>query len=88
MRYVLEATWRGYRSSQDRPCHRMVITRPKAYEGLRQINFTDGTAMYVSIRPCKFREKVEPIHGYDETFRNLSYNPLCKQGSVNIMDIK
>lgn len=45
MRYVLEATWRGYRSSHDRPCHREVITKPEAYEGLALINFTDGTPL-------------------------------------------
>lgn len=88
MRYVLEATWSGYSSNQRRLCHCMEITRPRAYEGLHQINFTDGTAMYVNIRPCKFREKVISIHGYDSVFRDLAYNPLCKQGSVNIMDIK
>ena len=88
MRYVLEATWRGYRSNQDRPCHREVITKPEAYEGLALINFTDGTLMRVSIRPCKPREKVLLIHGYDTIFRNLKNNPLCKRGAIDIMDIK
>ena len=65
MRYILEGEWSGYRSSQRRVAHRVVTKHPKRYEKLKTIRYTDGTTLDLSIRPCKPREKVAEIHGYD-----------------------
>lgn len=63
-RYVLEGEWSGYRSSQQRVVHRAVTKHPKRYEHLREIVYTDGTKLWVSMRPCLPREKVQEIKGY------------------------
>ncbi len=65
-RYVVECIWRGYRG-QLVPCHRVVIRYRREIEALqkiRSVGFTDNTAMSVTVRPTKPREKVKEIHGY------------------------
>ena len=65
-RFVLEGEWSGYQKSQQRVVHRTVTTRPQKYEKLESIQFDDGTYLRLSMRPCKPREKVVEIHGYDK----------------------
>jgi hypothetical protein len=62
-RYILEGTWSGYRSSQERVCHREVIKTPEY--PVKSIRFTDNTMLWLSVRPAKRGEKVVPIRGYD-----------------------
>lgn len=66
-RFVVEGTWSGYRSSQRRVCHRTVHTKDREkFEALRNIAYTDGTFLELTVRSAKPREKVEAIHGYDD----------------------
>lgn len=69
---AIEYVWSGYRSSQRRPCHR-VITRRKAtldkYKTIAGIAFTDGTNMSLAVRDAVRGE--QPIHGYDKLFDNI-----------------
>lgn len=70
-RFIIEGTWTGYTSSQERVVHRTV------YEGGRKklrawaerthaIRYTDGTSLILTVRDCLPRERVQQIHGYDE----------------------
>jgi len=68
-RFVLEGEWSGYQSYQRRVCHRTVERNPKPFDKLHSIRFTDGTTLDLSIRPCKPRERVKQIHGYDSLIR-------------------
>ena len=69
-RYVIEGEWSGYTSGQQRVVHRTV--HPASFKKLRAwveksraIHFTDGTSLYLRVRDCKPRERVQQIHGYD-----------------------
>ena len=81
MRYVIEGTWRGYRSSQDHVCHREVYKSNRAGGGpflatlrkMYSIPFSDGTALIVSVREAKPREKVIEKHGYTTFIRDAVY---------------
>jgi hypothetical protein len=69
MRYVLEGTWRGYKSSQDAVVHREVVQgNRKSYLAWLQktfcIRYTDGTTLELNVRPAKPRERVVEKHGY------------------------
>lgn len=72
MRYIIEGTWRGYRSSQDHICHRKVYKSNRKNGGpfieklreMHSIPFSDGTALIVTVREAKPREKVQEIDGY------------------------
>ena len=87
-RFIVEAVWSGYRSSQSRPCHRRVVKswEAEALAKVKTVAFTDGTTMSVTVRPCAPREKVQEIHGYDSLFykirsRHLTgYIPVEKVG--------
>ena len=68
-RYVLEGEWSGYTCAQQRVVHRTVVRDPKPFEKLTCILYTDGTALYLSVRPAAPREKVKQIHGYDSLIR-------------------
>lgn len=85
-RYILEAIWSGYRSSQSKPCHRVVIKNPKQYENIKIVKFTDGTYMSVNIRPCLKRERITEIHSYDSLFSDIIRQKLT--GFINVMDVK
>ena len=68
MRWILEGTWSGYRSGQERVCHRRILKSKRSvefWEPIHAVVFTDGTTMTMTIRECKPREKVTEIHGYD-----------------------
>lgn len=64
-RFILEGEWSGYRSSQQRVVHRVVTYQPEKYEHLHSITYTDGTSLFLTLRECKPRERVQEIHGYD-----------------------
>ena len=64
-RYILEGEWSGYRSEQRKVYHRTIITNPEKYKNLSFIRFSDDTTLDLSIRPCKLRERVQIINGYN-----------------------
>lgn len=79
MRWILQGTWSGYRSSQSHVCHRTVLTNKKAAERYAKISavvFTDGTTMSIEVRPCLVREKVQVIHGYDSLLADFAYRDM------------
>lgn len=89
-RFVVECVWSGYRSSQERACHRMVIPKYVAdrLSRLRSVTFTDGTDMSVTVRPCTFREKVQQIKGYRELLDKIAWNDeLNKKDYVSVMEV-
>jgi hypothetical protein len=63
-RYVLEGEWSGYRSSQKRVVHRVIITDPEKYKDLSSILYTDGTCLKLTVRKCLPRERVKEIRSY------------------------
>jgi hypothetical protein len=75
-RFVLEGTWRGYRSSQDHVCHREVCTEKKAEWAKRQhsIPFSDGTCLLLSARPALPREHVVLKPGYTSLIADYFYD--------------
>lgn len=82
-RYVIEGEWSGYTSGQRRVCHRVVTSRDALADWVRRnhaIYFTDGTALYLTVRPAAFREKVKEIHGYDSLISD------CMLFDVNSVD--
>jgi hypothetical protein len=78
-RFVIEGEWIGYRPSQDHVVHRSVhphnLTRLKQWaENVHAITFTDGTSLRITVRDCKFREKVQQIHGYDSLIEECFFH--------------
>ena len=68
-RFVIEGVWSGYRSSQQRVVHRTVHKGNRKalrawVEKTQGIRYTDGTMLYLTVRDCKPREKVQEIKGY------------------------
>lgn len=85
-RYVVEAIWSGYNSSQRQPCHRVIVRNPEQYKQIDRVIFTDNTYMSVSIRPCLPRERIQEIHGYDTLFSKIIHQKL--KGRISIIDVK
>jgi hypothetical protein len=82
-RYIVEGTWSGYTSAQARCCHREVITRQvESYQAIGAIRFTDGTHLYLSVRPAAPRERVQEVHGYRDLLRRAVRQGLT--GYVNV----
>lgn len=71
-RFVIEGTWTGYRPEQRRVVHREVIPRFRATKlhGLSSIQYTDGTALLLRLRPAEKGERVPEIHSYSELIRD------------------
>lgn len=65
-RWIIEGEWSGYVSRQRRVVHREVVTesKAKAAEAIGFIRYTDGTALVLSVRAAKPRERVEQIRSY------------------------
>lgn len=85
-RFVVEAEWSGYRSSQRRICHREIIGANMAVK-LKKIigfRFTDGTSLSLSVRPAKPRERVDRILGYTRIITNAAFHNL--EGFLDVMD--
>lgn len=85
MRYVIEGVWNGYRSEQAHCCHREVYTTNRkvspfleAIKRIHQLPFSDGTALLLSVREAKPREKVIEKRGYTEMIREAVYAEMDK----------
>lgn len=67
-RFVIEGTWTGYRSSQERVVYRSVHTRTerKLLEWARKtygIRYTDGTMLLIRVRNAEHLERVKELKG-------------------------
>lgn len=84
---TIEYIWSGYRSGQQRPCHR-ILTRSKRtlakYEAINAVGFTDGTRMYLNVRDPERGEK--EIHGYDSLFDEIFAEGLT--GFVHVEQLR
>lgn len=68
-RYVIEGEWTGYVASQSHVAHREVTTRKLRADQIKElgfIRFTDGTMLLLSVRPARFRERVEVKKQYSD----------------------
>ena len=80
-RFIIEGTWSGYIASQRRVVHRTVhsaifkILRAWA-ENTHAIHYQDGTALCISVRDCKPRERVREIHGYDSLIYDCYFHKV------------
>lgn len=82
-RFIVEGEWSGYVSSQRRVVHRTVHTLHRAaFEKIHDLRFTDGTALYITVRDAKFREKVEVKDQYSTALMGAVYKGLT--GSIDI----
>ena len=82
-RYVIEGTWSGYHGP--RVCHRIVTRRTARIEHFRKvaaIRFTDGTCLYLDVRPATHGERVAELHGYDKLLDDVYYLGLTGHVSV------
>ena len=84
-RYVLEGEWSGYKASQRRVVHREVTTTPKQFEHLSSIEYTDGTLLILSLRPCEPRERVDEYHGYTRLIRDAA---LLGKSHVQVRELR
>jgi hypothetical protein len=74
-RFVIEGTWTGYTSAQQRICHREVTTDKKLVDRLRQLHkivYTDGTSLLIHVRHAEPRERIKEILGYRSLIRDAS----------------
>jgi hypothetical protein len=78
-RFILEGTWSGYTSAQRHVVHRQVVTKPARFADIIKsgIRYTDGTALYLTMREAKPREKVTEIHGYDSLIADCVREQVC-----------
>ena len=77
-RFVVEGTWSGYTSSQSRVVHRSVHKpaerKFRAWaEQAGPIQYTDGTCLFLRVRDCKPRERVEVRNSYGRLIRDCFY---------------
>jgi hypothetical protein len=70
-RYILEGEWSGYTSSQQRIVHRETIGRARfeRLKALHKIVYTDGTALYVTVREAQPGERVMVRDSYGALIR-------------------
>ena len=79
-RFIIEGEWSGYTSTQRRVVHRTAhqgsYNKLRAWaEKTHAIYYTDGTALILSVRDCKPRERVKQVHGYDALIKDCAlYN--------------
>jgi len=78
VRFIIEGEWSGYTSGQQRIVHRSV--HAGSYKKLRAwaekafaISYTDGTCLYIKVRDCKPRERVQQILGYKSLIADCAY---------------
>lgn len=77
-RFIIEGTWSGYHSGQERVAHRTVHKaswkKLRAWaEKTHAIRYTDGTCLYLSVRDCKPRERVVQIKSYDSLIQDCAH---------------
>ena len=87
-RYIIEGTWSGYTSTQTRVVHRTVhpvsAKRLRAWaEKAKAIHYTDGTALFLTVRDCKPRERVKQINGYGSLINDCAHYDVV---SVDALD--
>ncbi len=88
-RFIIEGTWTGYTSAQQRVVHRQAF--PGSRKKLRAwaaktygILYTDGTWLLLNVRDCEPRERVVEINGYGSLIADCfhydvaSVDALCK----------
>ncbi len=80
-RFIIEGTWSGYTSRQQRVVHRTVhkaaFKRLRAWiEKAHAIYYTDGTYLSLSVRDAKPRERVREIKGYTSLIEDCAYNDV------------
>lgn len=90
-RFIIEGTWSGYRSSQQRVVHRTVHKgnrkKLRAWaEETHGIGYTDGTMLYLTVRDCKPREKVKEIKGYVELINRCFTYDVTSVAQVNDLE--
>jgi hypothetical protein len=77
-RWILEGEWSGYVSAQRRVVHREVIKGMDEFRTFCEMNswirYTDGTALVLSVRTAKPRERVEQVLGYSRLIRDCWIN--------------
>jgi hypothetical protein len=93
VRFIIEGEWSGYRSSQQRVVHRQVYA--SAFKKLRAwadkthaIRYTDGTALYLTVRDCKPRERVVEIRGYTKLIENCARHDVSSVQALIDLDEK
>jgi hypothetical protein len=75
-RHVIEGEWSGYTSKQQHIVHREVTRSRSLIEWVKEtyaISYTDGTSLFLHVRPCKPREKVREVLGYTSLIRDCFY---------------
>lgn len=63
-RYIIEGTWSGYRSWQERLVHKDVTTDKKLADAVAKahsIVYTDGTCLVLRVRTAKKGERVTDL---------------------------
>lgn len=78
-RFIIEGMWSGYRSGQERVCHRTVHKasekKLRAWaEQIHSISYTDGTCLILSVKDCLPRERVKTINGYTQLIKDCYYS--------------
>lgn len=77
-RFIIEGTWSGCTSAQERVVHRSVHSASR--KRLRVwadetfgIRYTDGTTLYLKVRDCKPRERVKEENGYGSLIEDCAH---------------
>jgi hypothetical protein len=87
-RFIVEAEWTGYQSSQQRIVHRTVETHFRAgFEALEYHQFSDGTGLRISVRDCKPRERVKEIRGYKVLLDELAWKKWKELRDVEVENL-
>ncbi len=86
-RFVIEGTWSGYRSGQERVAHvsvhKVSEKRLRAWaESTHAITYTDGTSLWISVRDAKPREVVKECRGYMSLIRDCAYFGVTSVAAV------
>ncbi len=86
-RFVIEGTWSGYRSSQTRVVHRTVHKdserKLRAWADANgSISYTDGTALWLTVREAKPRERVQVLNGYGSLIRDCVYHNVSSVAAL------
>jgi len=84
-RYVIEGTWSGYTSRQQRTVHCEVTTDEKLVrkiEKIHGIRYTDGTMLYLSVRPCVYMERVTERKSYTGLIRDCARHNVWSVGEL------
>src|ERR1039457_5955442 len=86
-RHVIEGEWSGYTSNQQHVVHREVTKSRALIEWVWQtyaITYTDGTSLFLTVRPCKLREKVKEVLGYSSLIRDCHYYNVTNVDALQV----